>query len=470
MAEAPGGGAAVPPDTAPAPHGDPVDLRVLVRILQSFLVIWAVVVSMGVGAYITAMIRSDGIHSPYQEVIAPDFAIFWGAGRVAREQGPVIAWDWRALTHEVASTLGRDAFRVGVPPPANAPASAPVGWQIAWNYLPPALLPMIPLSLLPYGLGVAVWLLLGIIAWGAAIWRLWPRYDVVGAALLYPGVLISLVTGQMGLFIAACLCSGLCLIPRRPILAGALLSLIGLKPTMALLLPVALIAGRQWKVLASAIVSGLALAAATTLLLGYKVWLAFFDNLQVVDSWTRGGLVAMPRLASPWALATAIGANADTADAFEAVFTSAAVIAVIWAWRRTENAPATGDVSLRWLARSAVLLTAIPLVPFYFFEYDLVPLCAAIAMIWRLSTLPKEIAGGRLPGEQALLFVAWALTAVPPELTISLGFYPSTTLIILLFLSAIRRVAALPPLPSANEATGAETESAAPAEPVTALL
>lgn len=426
----------------------PLSTSPLLLALRVLLISWAVLVAVGAGVYVTAMITSDGIHSPFHELITPDFAIFWGAGRVAHTVSPAAAWDWQILTHEVAHVFGRNAFRVGSTSdlPLNdalslAEAPAP-SWQVAWNYLPPALLPMIPLGFLPYGTGVFVWLSLGVLAWGAAAWRLWPRAEALAAALLYPGVILSLMSGQTGLFVAAGLCGGLYVLPRRPWLAGLLLALVAVKPTMVLLLPVALIAGREWKALLASVVCGIGLVLVTTLVLGFEVWGAFFANLPLVDAWTRDGQVALARLGSPWAWAMAVGLRGDLAALLQAAATSIAVIGIIAAWRRQDRSIPLN--SSRHAIRVAVLLTAIPLAPFYIFDYDLVPLCGAILLLWRLSAEPTVVAGGNLKGERPFLMVAWLLTCILPQVSLAVGYYPTTVLIVGLLGCALRRLNAFP--------------------------
>ena len=73
-----------------------------------------------------------------------------------------------------------------------------------------------------------------------------------GALLAAPAVFINAVGGQNGTWTAALFGGGLSLLERRPLLAGGLLGLLIYKPQLALLIPVALLAGRHWRAFAAA--------------------------------------------------------------------------------------------------------------------------------------------------------------------------------------------------------------------------
>ena len=51
------------------------------------------------------------------------------------------------------------------------------------------------------------------------------------------------------------------------------------KPHLAILLPVALLAGRQWQAIAAALATGLVLIAASTLWIGPQAWLDWFQAI-----------------------------------------------------------------------------------------------------------------------------------------------------------------------------------------------
>ena len=89
------------------------------------------------------------------------------------------------------------------------------------------------------------------------------RRLVLLALLVSPASLLTLVTGQTGYFTAALLLFGLAILPRRPVLAGIAFGLLTLKPQLGVLLPVFLLARRDWATIAAATITALGLVAAS---------------------------------------------------------------------------------------------------------------------------------------------------------------------------------------------------------------
>ena len=73
------------------------------------------------------------------------------------------------------------------------------------------------------------------------------------SALLSPAAAIAVWLGQNSFLTAALLVGGFALAKRRPLLAGFLLGVLTYKPQFWLMVPIALIAARQWKTLAAAL-------------------------------------------------------------------------------------------------------------------------------------------------------------------------------------------------------------------------
>lgn len=143
---------------------------------------------------------------------------------------------------------------------------------VSFSY-PPSLLPLIGwVGLLPCGAALALWTVLGVLALFAAAWP-HSRNPWIAAAILFsPAVLACIDDGQNGLFTSALLVAALTRIDRRPILAGAFIGLLTIKPHLGLLLPVALIAARRWRVVGSAAGAALLLFALSLILAGPEAW------------------------------------------------------------------------------------------------------------------------------------------------------------------------------------------------------
>ena len=83
-----------------------------------------------------------------------------------------------------------------------------------------------------------------------------------------PAAVHTVVSGQATFLAVALAYGGLRLLDRSPALAGILFGLLGYKPQFCLLIPVALIAARQWRALVWAAATGVVLVAASLAVFG----------------------------------------------------------------------------------------------------------------------------------------------------------------------------------------------------------
>ena len=141
-------------------------------------------------------------------------------------------------------------------------------------YPPSTLVGLWPFGLLPFQSAYLVFIVAGaaLFAWAAkrlgADWRL---------ALIVPPAFLAVVTGQMTLLIGGLVMAAISL-PTRPLVAGLLYGLAGaMKPQMLVLLPLALIAERNWKAFASTGLTA-ALVCAGSLATGAS-WVAWIEAL-----------------------------------------------------------------------------------------------------------------------------------------------------------------------------------------------
>src|SRR6185503_18257543 len=92
-----------------------------------------------------------------------------------------------------------------------------------------------------------------------------------------PAAVHVVVSGQATFLSVALAYGALRLLDRAPALAGILFGLLGYKPQLCLLVPVALIAARQWRALAWAIATGIVLVATSHAVFGAGAWLDFIE-------------------------------------------------------------------------------------------------------------------------------------------------------------------------------------------------
>ena len=121
-------------------------------------------------------------------------------------------------------------------------------------YQPQMLLLVWPLAHLPYVPGYAFWMLPGMTICAIVLWFAERNVLAVIAVLVGPSTLLIWINGQSSMVQAGLMFGGFLLLPRRPALAGVLFGLMIYKPQLAVLVPVALLASRQWRTIAVACV------------------------------------------------------------------------------------------------------------------------------------------------------------------------------------------------------------------------
>ncbi|WP_372786895.1 glycosyltransferase family 87 protein [Phenylobacterium sp.] len=220
----------------------------------------AVVFGPQVLAIQLALAVTVGVAAGVLHFISPlraDFGSFWAAHHVAS------AYDTAALSRFLHVT------------------------HAYFPYPPTFLMLTMPLAWVSVSVGYVAWCGLSAAAIVASLRRL-----LAPAVMVFPIVLLSEVNGQTSLIMGACLFAAATL-ERRPILAGALLGLAAcIKPQVVVLAPLVFLAAGQWRVLASAMVTGLVLCLAATLVYGVGAWTDWLASLpgflQVNDAaWTR---------------------------------------------------------------------------------------------------------------------------------------------------------------------------------------
>ena len=208
-----------------------------------------------------------------------------------------------------------------------------------WLYPPHFLLLALPFGLIPFSSSYALFMCLTGATLVATIWLHAPpghrRWLQVGSLLLCPASSITVIAGQNAFLTAALLVGGFGLLRRRPILAGALLGVATFKPTLWLMVPVALIAARQWRALAGAAATAGVLALASLALFGAEMWrqwleMAISPPVDFYSNWLESG--------RSWGLsvytcAWVLGASHGLATLAQAVATLGAAASVYVAFR-----------------------------------------------------------------------------------------------------------------------------------------
>jgi hypothetical protein len=369
---------------------------------------WMIVVISAVVFIVWIGLSLPDLVDPRGKPIGADFMAFWSAARLALEGRPEAVFDGTAIAaiqHEAVPFLSNIWF--------------------PWHYPPTWLLVVEPLGRLPYPAALAVFVLATAALWAVLVRQILPdrRAWIVAAAA--PAGLITVFDGQNAFLTASLAGFALLWLERRPFVAGIMIGLLAVKPHLALLFPLALLAEGRWRGIAAAAATVLALSAASLRAFGWDTWAAFFHHLPLTMAMGERGAVPWSTMPSPYVFALSLGAPARVAGVVQGAVALVAAGCVWWAWRRRNAA---------FEAKAATLVTGSLLVSPYLFYYDLT--WAALAIAW-LAML--GLRDGFHRGEREIFLFAWLAPALmqPVQLltSVQLGF-PA---VLLLFLAAVRR-------------------------------
>jgi hypothetical protein len=308
---------------------------------------------------------THGLIVPLGKPSSTDFVSFYAAGELAAAGTPQLAYD-------------RDAHYA-----AEERAAQP-GITYNFFYYPPVFLLICGiLAVLPY--------LLSFVAFEAATLALYvlvairiignAATDDLVAVLAFPPVFWTIGFGQNAFLTAALFGAATLFTDRRPVVAGLLYGGLCYKPHFALLVPVALIAGRFWRALAAAVASAVAFASISLLVFGWTTWRAFLTAAVGSHAVYESGRVSFGGFVTPFGAVMLSGGSPAAAYAVQAGAALAAATLVAVVWYRRQSLP------IRAASLAAATLVAVPLA----IVYDL--MLASIAALWLL----RGDGGTRLP-------------------------------------------------------------------------
>ena len=337
----------------------------------------------------------DATHGP-----GSDFLAFWGAAKLTVAGTPQLAYDLATETAVQATT--------GI---AN---------MVAYVNPPPFLLAIAPLGLLPYAVAWVVWSLAGWAVWLLVARRILPQATLAIAA--FPGAYLAASHAQNGFLTGALLIGGVLALRRSQALSGALFGALIVKPHLALLVPLWLLAGRKWTALVAGAASAIGLSLLSLAMFGAETWRAWPDSFAVSAAIMRDGdAVFWQRMGTVYSAVRLYG-GAEAALIAQAAVTLACAALVVFAWRRTRDSEATG----------ALMLAATALGSPYLFAYDLAFL--ALPVFWLVR---EGLAQGFRPWERlaivALYFAPLAARAAALPLGLNLTPLAAAALVALVW-------------------------------------
>ena len=289
---------------------------------------------------------------------ANDFMCFYAVGRAVARVGAAGLYNWDMLRPEVQAIMGRQAVPF-----------------LPWLYPPPLLLLLEPLDWLPLQDAHLAWSLGTLGLFAGVAFAIGGRDAAVGA-LACTLSWAEFWYGQNGFLNAALLGGGLLLAPSRPLAAGVLAGLLTYKPQLAAMLPVMLLATRNWRALGSAAATAGVMVAASAWRYGAASWSAFLHSGgRSAHVLLDGQVIDWGILQSVFGLLRWLGVGYPGAVAAQALVAGGAVLGVAYLGAR----PFSHEV------RSALTALGTALATPYVLVWDMMLLGVAAAFLARLA-------------------------------------------------------------------------------------
>ena len=372
---------------------------------------WIFVVMFGIGAAIWTALSLPDLVDPRGKPVGYDFIAFWSAARLALQGRPEATYDWQSIAA---------VHRTAVPALSS-------GIIFAWHYPPTFLLVVWPLALFSYPLALGIWVLSTAGMWAGLIRQIAADRRAWIVAASAPAGLINLLDGQNAFLTAGLAGFALVLLARRPVAAGILIGLLAIKPHLAVLFPLALLAERQWRAMAAAALTAALFAAVSVAAFGWGTAAAFLHDLPASRALIDHGTVPWDAMPSPYVFALSLGASVAAAEVLQGIAALFAGACVYRVWRN-RDAP--------FEAKAATLLAGSLLVSPFLFTYDLT--WAALAAGW-LALLGLRTGFRR--GEREILLFAWLAPMLMPPVQVLTGVQVGFPALLLLLVVAVCRAA-----------------------------
>ena len=340
----------------------------------------AILIQFGLLAFFIA-----GSHNAFTQLPRPtttDFSSFYAAGVLADRGEAPAAYDLAA--HRAAEEH----------------ATAP-GIDYKYFLNPPVfLLICAPLAKLPYLVAFVLFEAVTFAFWLSVTTRIAGGGRLAALTLAaVPASYWVLGWGQNSFLSAGLMGVGTLLLRRRPFLGGLALGALCFKPHFGVLIPIALLCGRQWRAVMGATLSVAGLVSVSTIVFGTQTWRGFIDMALHARDTIESGKIQFAGHIDPGGAARLLGAGAGTGWAIQAAagIASACIVGCIW-WKRRER---PDGYEVRMAVLIAGTMVAMPFLLFY----DLV--MASVAAAWLVAAARRL---GWRPGEMRTLAWAMAIT------------------------------------------------------------
>jgi alpha-1,2-mannosyltransferase len=318
----------------------------------------------------------DSLKRNDRSPIAPDFANFWAASKLALSGKPTLVYSPNEIYKIEHQVLGTQHDLPG------------------FYYPPVFLLAVLPLALIPYLTSFIIWIIGTLALYWMVLSRIGRHPIILPLFLSFPGTYDNFFFGQNAYLSGMLLGGGLLLLDRSPLIAGCLLGCLCYKPQFIILILFVLTVGRCWMVLAGAVATSVVLSIASILVFGYDIWVAYFQIMSIPMKLLEGGQTVWSIMPTFFAAALSAGFGVKAAYMVQAAVMLAVASGLAWVWNKKTSTA----------IRGAVLVLGILLFTPYAFIYELALLALPLCWLWEEGRVK-----GRLPGELILLFFGWLM-------------------------------------------------------------
>jgi alpha-1,2-mannosyltransferase len=374
-----------------------------------------VLLAVETAVFLFLVAGTHGLIVPLAGPTSTDFVSFYAAGALADSGKPELAYDQAA--HYAAEQRATAA-----------------GVEYRFFYYPPVfLLLCAALAHLSYLAAFLVFeaatLALCLIVMRAILVE--RDWSAIIPALAFPAAFWTLGLGQNSFLTAALFGAGTLWIDRRPILAGICFGALCYKPHFALLVPVALLSGRDWCALRAFLGSAAVLCGLSLVIFGRDTWQVYLAAAAGSHATYASGRINFGGLITPFGGVLLAGGTPHAAYVAQAAATLGAGLLVAFVWRRGLPLP------IRAATLAAATLVAVPVALIYDF------MLAAVAAAWLVRD-PAGLAGW----ERVALTALFVLSMIPPGL--AEAWHVPTGPLLALALLALIAARALGTIPSTD--------------------
>lgn len=337
-----------------------------------------------------------------------DFAGFWSVGHLVLEGRAWEAYD-PSLVFAIEATL--------VPE---------YEMYLHWFYPPQFFFLVGPLALLPYFAAFVVWVgaTCACLAVATRVWA--PHPTTLWLFMASPGLIWILRYGQTGVLAAALLSGALYFMTRGyHYRAGILIALLTFKPQLGVLVPFALIAGKQWRVFAAATLATIFIMGASALVFGLETWPSFIDAINLAMTLQSHDALPQDQVVSLYAPLRTAGISDQTALVLQIALGLAVLVLVLQVWQRF----GVCRMSVALLLAGSVLVSPKVL------SYDLAVFAPAIAiLVW------DGIERGWFLGERTSYIILWFWPLISGAVGDLVGVQVGVCGSLILFFLILRRI------------------------------